>query len=625
MSDVIALLPDHIANQIAAGEVIQRPASAVKELLENAIDAGAKHIHLIIKDSGKELIQVNDDGKGMSPTDARRSFERHATSKIRSIDDLFAIRTMGFRGEALASIAAVAQVELRTRREEDEVGTFIYIDNSVVKTQEPCQSNVGTSLMIKNLFFNVPARRNFLKSNAVEMRHIIDEFIRVAMAYPEVAFRFTNNQTDVFHLDASKLKQRIIGLMGNQFSDKLVTVNEPMDALTIQGFITLPQMATKTRGNQFFFVNKRFIKSAYLNHAVSQAYKDLISKDEYPAFILFIDVDPKRLDINVHPTKQEIKFEDDRMIYSFISSSVRHALSKYSVAPSLDFNLDAGIEQLSAVTQPFQKNIQEQTKGDFLFQSFTEKGKAHFLDKKEDLRNWKDLYKIQQDFTSPPSLATPGELALQPETASSLPAAPDENLDEDVVIEEEFIPSYLQIGLSYILVSSRQGFVLIDQRLAHQRVLYEQFEMATLKPVIIQRSLIPQTLELPAADAVLLEIMLDDLKVLGYEIEHFGQQTFIIQGTPSDIKPGHEKSSIEKLIEEVKHFNSELKLDRREKLIRSLVMQKSIAHGKKMNEHEMQQLVMDLFQCQQPQLSPFGAPVFIKMGLTEIQQLIAHA
>lgn len=625
MSDVIALLPDHIANQIAAGEVIQRPASAVKELLENAIDAGAKHVHLIIKDSGKELIQVNDDGKGMSPTDARRSFERHATSKIRSIDDLFAIRTMGFRGEALASIAAVAQVELRTRREEDEVGTFIYIDNSVVKTQEPCQSNVGTSLMIKNLFFNVPARRNFLKSNAVEMRHIIDEFIRVAMAYPEVAFRFTNNQTDVFHLDASKLKQRIIGLMGNQFSDKLVTVNEPMDALTIQGFITLPQMATKTRGNQFFFVNKRFIKSAYLNHAVSQAYKDLISKDEYPAFILFIDVDPKRLDINVHPTKQEIKFEDDRMIYSFISSSVRHALSKYSVAPSLDFNLDAGIEQLSAVTQPFQKNIQEQTKGDFLFQSFTEKGKAHFLDKKEDLRNWKDLYKIQQDFTNPPSLATPGELALQPETASSLPAATDENLDEDVVIEEEFIPSYLQIGLSYILVSSRQGFVLIDQRLAHQRVLYEQFEMAALKPVSIQRSLIPQTLELPAADAVLLEIMLDDLKVLGYEIEHFGQQTFIIQGTPSDIKPGHEKSSIEKLIEEVKHFNSELKLDRREKLIRSLVIQKSIAHGKKMNEHEMQQLVMDLFQCQQPQLSPFGAPVFIKMGLTEIQQLIAHA
>ena len=625
MSDVIALLPDHIANQIAAGEVIQRPASAVKELLENAIDAGAKHVHLIIKDSGKELIQVNDDGKGMSPTDARRSFERHATSKIRSIDDLFAIRTMGFRGEALASIAAVAQVELRTRREEDEVGTFIYIDNSVVKTQEPCQSNVGTSLMIKNLFFNVPARRNFLKSNAVEMRHIIDEFIRVAMAYPEVAFRFTNNQTDVFHLDASKLKQRIIGLMGNQFSDKLVTVNEPMDALTIQGFITLPQMATKTRGNQFFFVNKRFIKSAYLNHAVSQAYKDLISKDEYPAFILFIDVDPKRLDINVHPTKQEIKFEDDRMIYSFISSSVRHALSKYSVAPSLDFNLDAGIEQLSAVTQPFQKNIQEQTKGDFLFQSFTEKGKAHFLDKKEELRSWKDLYKIQQDFTNPPSLATPGELALQPETASSLPAATDENLDEDVVIEEEFIPSYLQIGLSYILVSSRQGFVLIDQRLAHQRVLYEQFEMAALKPVSIQRSLIPQTLELPAADAVLLEIMLDDLKVLGYEIEHFGQQTFIIQGTPSDIKPGHEKSSIEKLIEEVKHFNSELKLDRREKLIRSLVIQKSIAHGKKMNEHEMQQLVMDLFQCQQPQLSPFGAPVFIKMGLTEIQQLIAHA
>ncbi len=628
MPDVIALLSDHIANQIAAGEVIQRPASAVKEMLENAIDAGATRIHLIIKDAGKELIQVNDDGKGMSPSDARMSFERHATSKIKSIDDLFSIRTMGFRGEALASIAAVAQVELRTRTAQDEVGTFIYIDNSVVKTQEPCQANIGTSLMVKNLFFNVPARRNFLKSNSVETRHIVDEFIRISMAYPEIAFRMTNNQTDVFQLEIAKPKQRIIALLGNQFADKLVPVNEEMDILNITGFVASPQMAIKSRGNQYFFVNKRFIKSAYLNHAVSQAYKDLIAKDEFPAFVLFIDVDPKRVDINVHPTKQEIKFEDDRMMYSIVSAAVRHALSKYSIAPSLDFSLNATIEQLPAVTQPFQKEIQEHTKGDFLFQSFTDKGKAHFLDKKEDVRQWKDLYKIQQEFTNQPTDSSHAISARNTDLENSLPnlnLETEDDVQNGMGIEEEFVPDYLQIGLTYIFVSSRQGFLIIDQHLAHQRILYERFEQVSAQPVIIQRGLIPQTIELQAADAVLLESILPDLKLLGYEIESFGTNTFIIQGTPADVKSGYEKDSIEKIIDDFKYFTSELKLDKREKLIRTLSVQKAIKSGKKLSLDEMHKIVVDLFQCQQPQISPQGKFVFAKVGLKDIERMLSHA
>ena len=500
MPDIIQLLSDNIANQIAAGEVIQRPASAVKEMLENAIDAGATQIHLIIRDAGKELIQVNDNGKGMSPTDARLCFERHATSKIKSIDDLFAIRTMGFRGEALASIAAVAQVELKTRTAYDEVGTCIHIENSTVKSQEACQASQGTSLLVKNLFYNVPARRNFLKSNTAETRHIVDEFTRVAMAFPEISFRFTNNNTDVFNLEGGKLKQRIIGLLGQNLNSKLVPVDEPTDVVTVKGFIASPDMASKTRGNQYFFVNNRFIKSAYLNHAVMQAYRDLIAKDEFPMFVLFIDIEPQRVDINVHPTKQEIKFEDDKIIYSFINSAVKHALSKYSIAPSLDFTLDSSIENLAAVTQPFSRETQERTKGDFLFQSFGERGRSHFLDKKEDIRNWKDMYKIQSEF----ELNTP----LQPQAPS------EKDLTDSYPMElpiEEFKQQFLQLNSAYIVASTKSGCLLIDQHLAHQRILYEQYERAQSEAIPIQKCLIPQTIELAPVDAILLQQILPDL------------------------------------------------------------------------------------------------------------------
>jgi DNA mismatch repair protein MutL len=353
VAETIHLLPDHIANQIAAGEVIQRPASAVKELLENAVDAGATKIQLIINDAGKALIQVIDNGKGMSPLDAQNAFGRHATSKISTIEDLFQIRTMGFRGEALASIAAVAQVHLKTRRAEDETGTEVFVENSKIVETSANACPVGTSISMKNLFFNVPARRNFLKSNAAELKHIIEEFTRVALAFPEIFFSFNNNGQEVFHWEGGSFKQRAIQVLGNHYNAKLVAVGEHTDYLNIAGFVGKPETAKKTRSDQYFFVNRRFIKSAYLHHAVANAFEGLIPKENFPSYILYIDVDPAQVDINVHPTKQEIKFEDDKIIYAFVQAAVKHALAQFSIAPSLDFSLDESIQSLDAVQQPF--------------------------------------------------------------------------------------------------------------------------------------------------------------------------------------------------------------------------------------------------------------------------------
>ncbi|HMN33642.1 MAG TPA: DNA mismatch repair endonuclease MutL [Chitinophagaceae bacterium] len=612
MLDIIQLLPDNIANQIAAGEVIQRPASAVKELLENAIDAGATQMHLIIKDAGKELIQLSDNGKGMSATDARLCFERHATSKIKSIEDLFSIRTMGFRGEALASIAAVAQVELKTKRAEDEVGTRVLIENSIVKLQEPCQCNVGTTIMVKNLFYNVPARRNFLKSNATETRQIIDEFTRVAMAFPSIAFKLSNNTTTIFHLEAGKLKQRIVGLLGNSFQSKLVPVEEPTEVVSIKGFIATPDTASKTRGNQYFFVNNRFIKSAYLNHAVSAAYKDLIEKDEFPAFVLFIDIDSHRVDINVHPTKQEIKFEDDRIVYSFVSAAVRHSLNKYSIAPSIDFTLNPEIQSLDAITKPFTPSLQEATKKDFLFQSFTEKGKAHFLEKRNDIANWKELYKIQSEF----------KLNTDVDEQKGIQS---ENNENKLPIEnEQHIQKFIQIAGGYILATTLNGFLLIDQHLAHQRILYEKMQNTKTTKWPIQKCLIPITIELSPSDAVLINAIREDLLDLGFEVEPFGNQTFIIQGVPSDVKTGQEKESIDAILESLKHEQNDLKLDKREKLIRTLVTQKAILQSRKLSEMEMKSLYDKLFACENFKLSPFGKKIWIEMNAVQIAQQIQY-
>ncbi len=601
MPDKITLLPDNIANQIAAGEVIQRPASAVKELLENAVDAGATDIRLLVTDAGKALLQVIDNGSGMSETDARMCFERHATSKIKNIDDLFHIRTMGFRGEALASIAAVAQVELKTKRREDDAGTLLLIENSIVKSQEPVAVADGTSIAMKNLFFNIPARRNFLKSNAAEMRHIVDEFTRVAMAFPEIRFTLTNNGQELLHLEAGSLKQRIVQLLGNNYNAKLVAVKENTDYLTIYGFVGKPETARKTRGDQYFFVNNRFIKSAYLNHAVMNAFQELIPGDSFPLYVLFIELDPTVVDVNVHPTKQEIKFEDEKLVYAFVQAAIKHALAQFSITPALDFDLNAEIQQLSAIQQPFTQEKKSATESGAIFKGFTQKHQAHFIENNDhnELKHWKDFYE------PPVADATPS-------LKSGLPV-----IHEDTEIT--------QLLNTYITVATGNGFLLVHQQAAHERVLYEQLSTATQeKTMASQPSMFPETLELTPADAVLLQELTEDLLQLGYIITNSGNNSFIIEATPADTVAGNEKHTIDILLDQYKHFNPELKFSKREKLIRSLARQKAIKPGTRLTEKEMRQLVNDLFACTVFNASPDGNPVYTHFTREQLEKLFGR-
>lgn len=615
MPDIIQLLPDNIANQIAAGEVIQRPASAVKELLENAVDAEADAIKLLVNDAGKALIQVIDNGKGMSETDARMAFERHATSKIRSIDDLFRIKTMGFRGEALASIAAVSQVELKTKRAEDDAGVSIEIENSIVKNQEPIAFSGGSSVAMKNLFFNVPARRNFLKSNAAELRHIIDEFIRVAMAFPEIFFSLTSNGQEVFHLEKGTLKQRIVHILGNTYNAKLVSVQEQTDYMNIFGFVGKPETAKKTRGDQYFFVNNRFIKSAYLNHAVMNAFSEMIPKESYPMYALFIDLDPAQLDINVHPTKQEIKFEDEKIVYAFVQSAVRHALAQFSITPTLDFELDPSIQQLDAVSKPISEEKRSSTASSSLYQSFTQKNQAHFLEKKSELKHWRDLYEkpVQGSESAGRSKVTQDSEFQSLGYSLHIPGP------------ELRAHNCVQLHNAFVLVPDDSGFILLQQQNAHERILYERFLHAMGgKPISTQQSLFPATIELAAQDVVLLEELLPDLKLLGYQLEPFGNNTYVIQGSPADVEHGNEKDAIEKMLEQYKHFSNDLKFSKREKLLRSMALQQSIKAGTSLTQKEMEQLVYDLFTCAIPNSSPNGKPTYMTFKRDELDKMFGR-
>ena len=620
MADRIQLLPDNIANQIAAGEVIQRPASAVKELLENAVDAGATEIKLLVNDAGKALIQVIDNGTGMSETDARLCFERHATSKIKNIDDLFHIRTMGFRGEALASIAAVAQVELRTRKSDAELGTYIEIENSIVKKQQPVAAPVGTSIAMKNLFFNVPARRNFLKSNAAEMRHIIDEFIRVALAFPNIFFSLTSNGQQLFHLDTGSLKQRIIQLLGNGYNTKLVSVKEETDYLNIHGFVGKPETAKKTRGDQYFFVNNRFIKSAYLHHALMSAYQDMIAADSLPAYVLFIELDPTQVDVNVHPTKQEIKFEDEKIVYAFVQAAVKHALAQFSITPTLDFDLDASIQQLSSIQQPFTEEKKSATQSSSLFQKFTQANQAHVIDPGQagELKHWNEYsQQLTEDSVQEANRNTHFPFTQQVSNNES------SNLLTNYLlfpIEEE--AKLIQLFNTYILVPTAHNFLLVQQQSGHERIIYEQLENALQgKSIATQKSLFPVTIEVAPADAALLNEMLPDLQKIGYSIEPFGNHTFVIQGTPADIEAGNEKMILEKVLEQYKHFSSELKLSTREILIRTIARTQSIKVGKQLTETEMKTLINNLFACHTPNSTPNGKPTFIEFKREYIEKM----
>jgi DNA mismatch repair protein MutL len=600
--DSITLLPDHIANQIAAGEVIQRPSSAVKELLENAVDAGATEIRLIINDAGKSLIQVIDNGSGMSETDARMSFERHATSKIKSIEDLFHIRTMGFRGEALASIAAVAQVELKSKRAADDTGIYIEVENSTVKKQEPIAAPGGTSIAMKNLFFNVPARRNFLKSNAAEMRHIVDEFTRVAMSFPEILFTLTANNQQLFHLETGSLKQRIVQLLGNNYNAKLVTVKEDTDYMNIYGFVGKPETAKKTRGDQYFFVNNRFIRSPYLNHAVMSAYQEMIASDSFPMYVLFIDLDPAVVDVNVHPTKQEIKFEDEKIVYAFVQAAVKHALAQFSVTPTLDFDLDASIQQLPSIQQPFTEEKRSAAASGSIYKGFTQKHQAHFIEKSErtELKHWKEFYE-------------------RPKTEDGSM----ETVTQDSRLRTE--AELTQLLNTYITVPSKNGFLLIHQQAAHERVLYEQLIKASKdKPIASQQSMFPVTLELTPADAAVMEEIIGELQLLGYMIGPFGKYSFVIQGIPADVDTGNEKHIIDVLLEQYKHFSNDVKFSKREKLVRSLARQQSIRTGVRLTEREMRQLVNDLFACAQPNTTPDGNPTYLEFKGEQLEKMFRN-
>ncbi len=608
MSDTIHLLPDHIANQIAAGEVIQRPASAVKELLENAVDAGATEIRLLVNDSGKALIQVIDNGKGMSPKDAQNAFARHATSKITTIEDLFQIRTMGFRGEALASIAAVAQVSLKTRRAEDELGTSVEIENSKVTETSSVACAAGTTISMKNLFFNVPARRNFLKSNSAEFKHIIEEFTRVALAFPEVNFSLTSNGQDVYHWEGGSFKQRAIQVLGNSYQTKLVTVGEQTDYLTITGFVGKPETAKKTRSDQYFFVNRRYIKSAYLHHAVANAFDGLIAKENFPSYLLYIDVDPTQVDINVHPTKQEIKFEDDKIIYAFVQAAVKHALAQFSIAPSLDFSLDASIQQLDAIQKPFTTENANTAASQSLYEGFTKKNQAHFISKSENAskQDWKSFFS-----TIPSAENTVGQEGIDRDhyivKASSMGFYKD---GSPLQISPE--ASLLQLHQTFIIAPSHSGCIIIHQQLAHERILYEKFQKASAHPHATQKSLFPVVLELSVSDAILLEEIIEDLALIGYEIEAFGANSFIIQGIPADVNAGNEKNAIELLLEQFKHFSGEVKYSKREKLIRCMARQMAIKAGQSLTQKEMHVLIEGLSECDIPNITASGAPTFIE-------------
>jgi DNA mismatch repair protein MutL len=458
---------------------------------------------------------------------------------------------------------------------------------------------------MKNLFFNVPARRNFLKSNTAELRNIMDEFTRVAMAFPDIFFSLQSNGQEVFHLEKGSFKQRIVQILGNSYNAKLVSVQEETDYLNITGFVGKPETAKKTRGDQYLFVNNRFIKSAYLNHAIMNAFSEMIPKDSFPMYALFIDLDPAQLDINVHPTKQEIKFEDDKIVYAFVQSAVKHALAQFSITPTLDFELDPNIERLSAVSNPVTEAQRASTASSSLFQAFTQKGQAHLIEKSDNLKHWKDFYE-----------------APKTDNASTIEQQKQfEPLHKTYASEQPV----MQLHQSNILIQDAEGFLLIHQQNAHERILYERYSSALSgKSIPIQQSLFPATIDLSASDAVLLSEMLDDMKELGYQLEPFGNNTFVIQGTPGDVDHGNEKTAIEKIIEQYKHFSSELKYSKREKLLRSMAIQNSIKPGKILTQKEMQSLVSDLFDCETTNITPNGKPTYLSFKKEEMDKLFGR-
>lgn len=613
MSDIIQLLPDSVANQIAAGEVVQRPASAVKELLENAIDAGADSIKLILKDAGKALIQVIDNGCGMSVTDARMCFERHATSKVRKAEDLFAIRTMGFRGEAMASIAAIAQVEMKTRRHEDEIGTLIEIEGASFVKQEPVATSAGTSICVKNLFFNTPARRNFLRSNPAEMRHIIEEFQRVTMANPGIAFSLHHDGQEIYRLPAASLKQRIIHLLGKNYNERLIPVEEETSIINIKGYIGKPEFAKKTRGEQFFFMNNRFIRDAYLNHAVNKAYQELLTEENFPLYVLFIDIDPAKIDVNVHPTKTEVKYLEEKSIYAIIHSAIKRSLGKFNISPTIDFDVETGFSGM--ITPKAPEDIVPPTItfnpdfNPFANEKSTQRTASYSAgleSKSAALKNWGSLYEV--------AAARP---AME---QSALDLSRGEAEDNSLKPMQKQL---MQVHYKYIVSQIKSGLMVIDQQAAHERILYERFLLHLEdRKGASQQSLFPQTVTLSPNDYELAKSLLEDIKSLGFEVREFGKNTLVIEGIPVDLGSSNvnETQLFEHLIEGFKNSQQELKLDKRDSLARSMARNSSIKSGVSLTQDEMNTLIEQLFACKTPNFSISGKPVIQTITMLDLDK-----
>jgi len=617
MSDLIRLLPDAVANQIAAGEVVQRPASAVKELLENAVDAGATQIRLFVKDAGKTLIQVIDNGSGMSETDARMSFERHATSKIREANDLFSIRTLGFRGEALASIAAIAQVELKTRKPNDEVGTCIVIEGSKVKSQEPVACPGGTTFSVKNLFYNIPARRYFLKSDNVEFRHILEEFQRVALVHPDIEFTLTNNDKPVFHLTKGNLRQRIVHIFGNQINEKLLPVEAKTELVSVTGYIGKPETARKTRGEQYFFANGRFIRHPYLHHAVEQAFEELIPESAIPSYFLYIEVDPSTIDINIHPTKTEVNFQNGQLLYASIRTSVKHALGMFSLSPTIDFDTEPTFDFVApqgyepkapTITvnpdyNPFRKpqNFLKSNAG----MAPNRAGWEKMYEGIENKPMQQTEYQPGMDFEHEPSRPPQAEPALIPDS--------NENTGSKL----------FQVQNRFIVANVKSGVLIVDQRKAYERIIFERISSnAGGQPVARQRVLFPQTFQLSAFDSEVMNEMTEDLDTLGFEISAMGSGTYVINTVPANI-PSHEiMGFIEGLLEDYKKDRADSADDQRIKLARLVAGNLAVKTEKALKIEEMQQLIDELFACQVPDIAPDGSKILKIIQVNEIDKLL---
>lgn len=623
MSDIIQLLPDAVANQIAAGEVIQRPASVIKELVENAVDAESSAITVIVKDAGKTLIQIIDNGCGMSETDARLSFERHATSKIRSVNDIFSINTFGFRGEALASIASIAEVELKTRKCDSELGTSLVISGSEMLSQEAASCPVGSIFSIKNLFYNVPARRKFLKSNSVELRHIINEFQRVTLCHPEISFTLVNNGTEVYNLPASNLKQRIVGLMGKSITNNLIDINTETSIVKVSGYIGKPENSKKTAGEQFFFVNGRFFKSPYLQKAVFSAYHHLIQPDHYPSFFIYLEVDPGAIDINIHPTKTEIKFEDESAIWQIVNASTREAIGKFSVAPSIDFNKygdidipvfakDAPVSIPQIDLNPSFNPFDEDSSKDFSKPSSSGFGSGASFHRERVPNGWQKLY---EGF--PTSENHPFE-NYRTGTLEEVDATEVQQTIEVGTTQEQI---FFQIKGRYILTPVKSGIMIIDQTKAHQRILFEYY-LALIEhhTGVVQQELFPQIVEFNPSDYALLMGISDELRLIGWDIKPFGGMSAAIYGSPANLTNQNFKEVLEGLLQEFKNEEAVLHDSTKIKIARSMALASAIKVGQPMTQTEMQDLFDKLFACETPNSSPFNKPTLFILGLDELEK-----